>query len=977
MDVISKQKMRYDAFISYRHSDLDKFVAEELHKQLETFKVPKNIADKCNKKKINRIFRDKDELPITSNLADPILNALRESEFLIVICSPRLKESLWCKREIENFIEMHGQENVLAVLIEGEPKDSFPEELLYRKKTITLENGETKEITEAIEPLAADVRGKNKKEIKKLIKIEMLRLLASMLQCNFDDLKQRHKERKMHRMLAIAGVICGVGIVFGTVSTVMALRIQEQKKQIDKQYWEALKTNAIMSSDNAMELLETGDRIGAITVARALLPDNLDKQSIPYTAQAFYALTESLYPYGTGAVLKPVYKIKENAQIDQVILSHDWNKLSVRTKYDKMTIWDMVNKEKLLSLDLNKIADSEVCDEGIGFLGEDKIALLTENEVLICNLGGKENDKIMQRISCEGESSPRKILCDAAGKYVVVVYMSEVSVFDAESGEKLSTFHAPENYETTTGEISFLTGDTLILCFDPSLLSGIKEDIKIQIVECQSGNIQKEFSVPYGMVAEIAVNNNYLYVAVNGDLGNMTDIYAPANDADIYCFDWRNGGKCWEYHVEEEFINSILVPYEGYDCFLFESYAQITALEGTTGKLIGTFGFGSSIVDIFPLQTADSYIVFTREGGRVSFMPEKNYNVETAGVFVPATDNIKQVIWGNDFVVSLSHLSKELIVYDWYVDEGAKEIFELDNTVDKISVSDNEKYSVVELQGYQLMVVDNNTNEILGSTYCDSYAVGLDFISKDKIQRVESDKVCIYDLQCNLIEEYELCDGYVYADGVTLKGKYAYAEAFESLDLIQCESNKVVGQLSKEVCGYDENGTYMFSNNGDMCVIVDASKEQCRNYEVASGKLIGVADMNATYIENVCFSEDDSSVYFVFEDGKVVQVDSHTMEIKCEIDSLNYITDVIEEKTVYGEKKYYFYNSNGAYVLGEYDGQLKVEQFIDALKGVFPKNEKYWLTNYKTLMEFPIYTYEEILGKADRICYDNSLWNNN
>ena len=108
-----------------------------------------------------------------------------------------------------------------------------------------------------------------------------------------------------------------------------------------------------------------------------------------------------------------------------------------------------------------------------------------------------------------------------------------------------------------------------------------------------------------------------------------------------------------------------------------------------------------------------------------------------------------------------------------------------------------------------------------------------------------------------------------------------------------------------------------------------------------------------------------------------MQVDSHTMEMKCEIDSLNYITDVIEEKTVYGEKKYYFYNSNGAYVLGEYDGQLKVEQFIDALKGVFPKNEKYWLTNYKTLMEFPIYTYEEILGKADGICYDNSLWNNN
>ena len=69
-------EMRYDAFISYRHSELDKFVAEELHKQLENFKIPKNIAKQSNKKKISRIFRDKDELPITSNLADPILNAL-------------------------------------------------------------------------------------------------------------------------------------------------------------------------------------------------------------------------------------------------------------------------------------------------------------------------------------------------------------------------------------------------------------------------------------------------------------------------------------------------------------------------------------------------------------------------------------------------------------------------------------------------------------------------------------------------------------------------------------------------------------------------------------------------------------------------------------------------------------------------------------------------------------------------------------
>ena len=142
--------------------------------------LKKKIAKQSNKKKISRIFRDKDELPITSNLADPILNALQMSEYLIVICSPRLKESLWCKREIENFIAMHGQEKILAVLIEGEPSESFPEELLYREKTVTNANGETTVIREPVAPLAADVRGKNKKEISEDFKKNQPKFLTKL-----------------------------------------------------------------------------------------------------------------------------------------------------------------------------------------------------------------------------------------------------------------------------------------------------------------------------------------------------------------------------------------------------------------------------------------------------------------------------------------------------------------------------------------------------------------------------------------------------------------------------------------------------------------------------------------------------------------------------------------------------------------------------------------------------------------------------
>lgn len=85
----------YDAFISYRHCPLDQYVAEILHKRLEAFRLPKGVQKRLSdnsRTKIERVFRDREELPLASNLAEPITRALEDSEFLIVICTPRLPE---------------------------------------------------------------------------------------------------------------------------------------------------------------------------------------------------------------------------------------------------------------------------------------------------------------------------------------------------------------------------------------------------------------------------------------------------------------------------------------------------------------------------------------------------------------------------------------------------------------------------------------------------------------------------------------------------------------------------------------------------------------------------------------------------------------------------------------------------------------------------------------------------------------------
>ena len=115
----SLKDVKYDAFISYRHSEFDSFVVENLHKKLENFKLPKSVLKKVKngRTRINRVFRDVDELPLADNLSEPINDALRNSDYLITVCTPRYPQSRWCMKEIETFLETHTRDHILVVLV--------------------------------------------------------------------------------------------------------------------------------------------------------------------------------------------------------------------------------------------------------------------------------------------------------------------------------------------------------------------------------------------------------------------------------------------------------------------------------------------------------------------------------------------------------------------------------------------------------------------------------------------------------------------------------------------------------------------------------------------------------------------------------------------------------------------------------------------------------------------------------------------
>ena len=70
------EKITYDAFISYSHSEPDSFVAERLHSMLEHYHISRKLQEISGKKKISRVFRDREELPLSSDLGANIRQAL-------------------------------------------------------------------------------------------------------------------------------------------------------------------------------------------------------------------------------------------------------------------------------------------------------------------------------------------------------------------------------------------------------------------------------------------------------------------------------------------------------------------------------------------------------------------------------------------------------------------------------------------------------------------------------------------------------------------------------------------------------------------------------------------------------------------------------------------------------------------------------------------------------------------------------------
>ena len=216
----SQDARHYRAFISYSHHDAADAIW--LTRKLESWRVPRYFQASQTEKRgaiakmtLGPIFRDRDELPAAHSLGEPIRQALANSDWLIVLCSPHSAQSKWVNEEVAEFTRLGKSKNILAVIIDGEPFGSetgkgpecFPENLRYR---LTADGTVS---AEQAEPCAADMRhGKDGR------KLGFLKLAAGMLGVSLDDLIRRDLIRKNKTVTAVTAASLAGMIIMGLLA---------------------------------------------------------------------------------------------------------------------------------------------------------------------------------------------------------------------------------------------------------------------------------------------------------------------------------------------------------------------------------------------------------------------------------------------------------------------------------------------------------------------------------------------------------------------------------------------------------------------------------------------------------------------------------------------------------------------------------------------------------------------------------------
>lgn len=592
--------VRYDAFVCYKHGPVDSAAALALQRALENYRAPKGVSGK--RKPFGRVFLDEGELSSCADLGQQIREALKNSGWLIVICSPDTPSSPWVQEEIDTFLEYHDRSRILAVLTGGDIATSFPPQLRAGadgKGEVFAPHAFCSTPQEAARKIEGDT---------------LLKIIAPMLGTTYDTLKQRQRIYRLQRATAITAIFLLAAVGFAAYAVNRANVIANQAIRIQQEATNALLNESRFLVEQARKRLDDDDPKGAIVLALAALPS--ETQSRPILTEAEIVLGKAL-----GIYTKPT---APDSALDTVtavgIIETDYSDFFLDDTKKYLVAWDgtcvkpgiQVWDTETLCLVQELMTDALVAPTLLGTYDGAIFASSSKKITCMSFLSGKENWVWeAEEIRYASISEDRKTLIALTIEDSETAKISILSTADG-TCTNLHSLPIPENQYLRSIEISPDQKWAVVEALDEDSMFGLFPYSYLHLINLETGSCSL-LHEPDSTIEKVKFLDNRLYVMRSSGFTLTTtkentanqyitprtqwlEAYDPASCELLWCSERVFYPKTTGIHRIEE------VPYDASTAtgegILFTYSNRCVLVDKQTGKTVREYELPDAVMDI-------------------------------------------------------------------------------------------------------------------------------------------------------------------------------------------------------------------------------------------------------------------------------------------------------------------------------------------------------------------------------------------
>ena len=582
-----------------------------------------------------------------------------------------------------------------------------------------------------------------------------------MYNLDYDDLKQRHKQRKIRKIIFTSIIAASVCFLFALYSLLMLLKISSQQKTLKMH-------QALSLAEDSKEYLNSDSRYKAIKSSYEALT-KFKGVKMPYTAEAEYALSESLDVYNAGLSYKAKTELETKGVVDFIKISYDNNYVISLDESEELTLWD-VNKLKKIKTytDINAFSFSKF---EVAFVGPDKFAYINKDGGI--NIASTKNGKVLKEIK-KVKYSFTSIKSDKDGKYLIINDSPNLYLYDANNYKELSKITVKD--KIVREMFNTFDGSKLFITTTKGNLDPFKPgNLTMHVLDSSNLNELDSFAIDSTYIEYATEKNDVIYFLTNQSIGTNYDAYVTS-------YDFKNNKVIWTKKIDNIWAKNMEVSaYENAHNLAVSSGNEITILDEADGKVLGRYSLTSNIIEIFVSTSADTYIVFT-ENGTVYFISLKyNDSIIYKGLFQLNAGKYISATLTNKGYLLVPNNDNRIIYYEKSGNKKAKKIdmhlgYLKDQGLKTAEIEEVKKtFNLKKKNLVKKALYDNKKNKLFVSYTDDTLAV---YSVKDK-------------RYINMIENISYADHYF---GIDKEGRTYIGNSVESY--ILDENYNKVGHIS-------------------------------------------------------------------------------------------------------------------------------------------------------------------------------------